>query len=650
MPIFDQAMMGMQFKHPEILWALFLLIIPILIHLFQLRRFTKTPFTNVAMLQKVVSESRKSNTLKKWLLLFTRLLLLAAIILAFAQPFSSSNTALQEKETVVYLDDSFSMQAKNNGISLLEKAVQDIVKNIDGERTFSLFTNERTFANVKLSDVQNSLLSLPYSYKQLNLEEIGLKANSLFSSNNGTVKNLIVLSDFQERISEGNIQLDTTIRTHFVPMEPKEVGNISIDSVFVQEGLNDQNTLKVFLSGGTTDNPLPISLFNDNELIAKTAAKFNSDGSAEVEFTIPANQRLNGRLSIMDNALGYDNRFYFNINDKKKVKVLAISESDSDYLDRLFRDGEFEFQKYGLAQLDYSVLDEQNVVVLDNLTSIPNSLQNVLRTFKNEGGSLIIVPASTADVASYNSLLSAWSGTQLTQKVVSETRLTQITFDHPLYRNVFEQRVTNFQYPFVKAYYNVQTSLPIALAMDGGNPFLLGDDGFYVFTVPLELENSNFINSPLIVPTFYNMAQSSLQQSRPYQTIGETSVVDVPAEMGNDEILKVSKEGYEFIPLQQNFPNRVRLTFDQNPTEDGIYGIIQNQQLLQNISFNYPRTESQLKYLDLGSLENVNTMDSIPELFEYLKAENDIAAYWKWFVILALLLALIEVLIQKFVT
>ena len=650
MPIFDQAMMGMQFKHPEILWALFLLIIPILIHLFQLRRFTRTPFTNVAMLQKVVSESRKSNTLKKWLLLFTRLLLLAAIILAFAQPFSSSNTALQEKETVVYLDDSFSMQAKNNGISLLEKAVQDVVKNIDGERTFSLFTNERTFANVKLSDVQNSLLSLPYSYKQLNLDEIGLKANNLFSSNNGTVKNLIVLSDFQERISEGNIQLDTTIRTHFVPMEPEEMMNISIDSVFVQEGLNNQNTLKVFLSGGTTDNPLPISLFNDNELIAKTAAKFNSDGSAEVEFTIPANQRLNGRLSIMDNALGYDNRFYFNINDKKKVKVLAISESDSDYLDRLFRDEEFEFQKYGLAQLDYSVLDEQNVVVLDNLTSIPNSLQNVLRTFKNEGGSLIIVPASTADVASYNSLLSAWSGTQLTQKVVSETRLTQITFDHPLYRNVFEQRVTNFQYPFVKAYYNVQTSLPIALAMDGGNPFLLGDDGFYVFTVPLELENSNFINSPLIVPTFYNMAQSSLQQSRPYQTIGETSVVDVPAEMGNDEILKVSKEGYEFIPLQQNFPNRVRLTFDQNPTEDGIYGIVQNQQLLQNISFNYPRTESQLKYLDLGSLEDVNTMDSIPELFEYLKAENDIAAYWKWFVILALLLALIEVLIQKFVT
>src|SRR5690606_25058969 len=113
----------MQFKHPDILWALFLLAIPIAIHLFQLRRFERTPFTNVAMLQKVVSESRKSNSLKKWLLLFTRLALLASLIFAFAQPFSAKGTAPVERETVVYLDDSFSMQARSNGLTLLERAV-----------------------------------------------------------------------------------------------------------------------------------------------------------------------------------------------------------------------------------------------------------------------------------------------------------------------------------------------------------------------------------------------------------------------------------------------------------------------------------------------------------------------------------------------
>nr|WP_293162968.1 BatA domain-containing protein [Allomuricauda sp.] len=640
----------MQFKHPEILWALFLLVIPILIHLFQLRRFTKTPFTNVAMLQKVVSESRKSNTLKKWLLLFTRLLLLAAIIIAFAQPFTSATTALQEKETVVYLDDSFSMQAKNNGISLLEKAVQDLIKNIERDTEFSLFTNEKTFNNVRITDIQNSLLSLPYSYKQLNLNEIGLKANSLFSQNSSSIKNLVVISDFQERVSDGNTDLDSTLVAHFVPMRPREVQNVSIDSVFVDDGLNEQAKLKVFLSGGNENNALPISLYNDDELIAKTAAKFKSNRDAEVEFTIPASEELNGRLSIIDNALGYDNRFFFNINSKEKIKVLAISESDSDYLNRLFRGNEFDLQKFGLNQLDYSNLDNQNVVILDNLATIPSSLQNILRTFKNDGGTLIIVPAIDSNLSSYNTFLSSLSTTQFSEKITSDAQLTTITFDHPLYRNVFEQEVTNFQYPSVKEHFRIQTTLPKALSLEGGDSFLSGDDGLYVFTVPLALNNSNFINSPLIVPTFYNMAQSSLQTPKPYQTLGETTMVDISAQIGNDDILEVSKAGYGFIPLQQTFPNRVRLTFDENPTEDGIFSILQNEQRLQNISFNYPRAESQLKYLDIGALENVNTMDSVPELFEYLEAENNITAYWKWFVILALLLALIEVLIQKFVT
>lgn len=640
----------MQFKHPEIFWALFLLVIPILIHLFQLRRFTKTPFTNVAMLQKVVSESRKSNSLKKWLLLFTRLLLLAAIIIAFAQPFSSSSTALQEKEIVVYLDDSFSMQGKQNGIPVLEKAVQDFIKNVGSDTEFSLFTNDKTYTNIRIGDIQNTLLALPYSYKQLNLNEIGLKANSLFSTSKTSIKDLIVISDFQERLASQNNVLDSTMNAHFVPVRPRQVPNVSIDSVFMDDSVNDQGRLKVLLSGGNEDDPVPISLYDNGELIAKTAAKFTSNGNAEVEFSIPVHQKLDGHLSIMDNALAYDNRFYFNINAREKIKVLAISESESDYLNRLFRGDEFDFNKFSPDRLDYSVLDDKNVIVLDNLNAIPSSLQTVLRSFFNTGGTVIIVPSSNTDLSSYNSLLSSLSSTRFIEKVSSEAQLTTISFDHPLYQNVFEQQVTNFQYPTTSVYFNVRTNLATALAMDGGNPFLIGDNRFYVFTAPLELANSNFVNSPLIVPTFYNMAQSSLRLPKLFNTLGSASTVDVVVELDNDDILKVTKEGYEFIPLQQSFPARVQLTFDQNPTEDGVFSIVRDNEILQNISFNYPRTESQLKYLDLGTLQNINTLDSIPELFEQLKAENNIYAYWKWFVILALLLALIEVLIQKFVT
>ncbi|MEZ4811056.1 MAG: BatA domain-containing protein [Allomuricauda sp.] len=640
----------MQFKHPEILWSLFLLLIPILIHLFQLRRFKKTPFTNVAMLQKVVAESRKSNTLKKWLLLITRLLLLASLIIAFAQPFSASTTALKTKETVVYLDDSFSMQAKNNGLTLLTKAVQDLIKNVDGETNFSLFTNENTYRDVTIKDVQNTLLSLPFSYRQLTLEEIQLKANSLFSKSKVTTKNLIILSDFQQSMEPINNVQDSSENLFLVPIRSGENRNIAIDSVHLQDDLAEQATLLVMLSGGRDKENLPISLYNGETLIAKTSANFQSSGKASVAFSIPAHQEINGQVRINDTGLAYDNQFFFNINTKEKIKVLAISDTDTDYLERLYPEDEFVFVKYPINQLDYSALDSQNVVLLDNLKTIPTGLQKVLRTFKENGGTVIVIPAAQSNLGSYNPFLSNFEATRLVENVVSDERITSISFQHPLYRGVFEKEVSNFQYPHTEQHFRIQSRAPRILSLESNDPFLIGMDGFYLFTASLETENSNFKNSPLIVPTFYNMATSSLKNSDLYHTLGQVTVVDIPIALGNDQILKVSKQGYGFIPLQQTFHNKVRLTFDENPTMDGIFTVEREGLGLRNISFNYPRTESKLSYMDLERLESANTQDSVASLFEYLEAEGNIAAYWKWFVILALLLALTEVIIQKFVT
>ena len=98
----------MQFKHPELLWALLLLLIPIIIHLFQLRRFQKVAFTNVKFLKNVKLQTRKSSQIKKWLTLLTRMLLLACLVFAFAQPFiTNSDTFNAKNETVIYLDNSF---------------------------------------------------------------------------------------------------------------------------------------------------------------------------------------------------------------------------------------------------------------------------------------------------------------------------------------------------------------------------------------------------------------------------------------------------------------------------------------------------------------------------------------------------------------
>ena len=49
----------MQFLFPSFLWALGLLAIPIIIHLFYFRRYKEVYFTNVRLLKELVEETKQ---------------------------------------------------------------------------------------------------------------------------------------------------------------------------------------------------------------------------------------------------------------------------------------------------------------------------------------------------------------------------------------------------------------------------------------------------------------------------------------------------------------------------------------------------------------------------------------------------------------
>ena len=184
----------MQFKHPELLYGLFLLLIPIIIHLFQLRKFQKVAFTNVAFLKEATLQTRKSSQIKKWLILITRLLLLAALVFAFAQPFTSkSNSFKTKKETVIYLDNSFSMQAKGNQGELLKRAVQDIMTNVPEDENISIITNDEVFKNTSLKAIKNDLLELNYSSNSLSSEAALLKSVAYLNKKSNTLKNVVLI-------------------------------------------------------------------------------------------------------------------------------------------------------------------------------------------------------------------------------------------------------------------------------------------------------------------------------------------------------------------------------------------------------------------------------------------------------------------------
>ena len=463
----------MQFKYPELLYALFLLLIPILIHLFQLRRFQKVDFTNVAFLKKVTIQTRKSSQLKKWLTLLMRLLALACIIFAFAQPFKASKTALNtEKETVLYLDNSFSMQAKGAQGALLQRAIQDIYENSNGIDKISWFTNDKSRKNASLEDFKNELLQTTYSHDQLSVSEVLLKANQLFTKQPQTDKRLIFVSDFQQK--ESFSETNENFNINAVYLKPLNSNNISIDTAYVtsKNAGKTQLAVKVSKTGEVSQN-IPISLYNNSTLIAKTALDWTNGDEAMVTFDIENGNSFKGKLEINDQNLNFDNSLYFSINIPKKLKVLSINESSANYLQRMFDQPEFEYTQQAFSSLNYNDIPEQNFIVLNELREIPASLETALLSFSKNGGNIFIIPSESIDIASYNRFSASLGLGKISEKRTQEKKITQIVFDHPLYRDVFEKRVVNFQYPKVNSYYDILTNATSVLKYEEGKPFIL---------------------------------------------------------------------------------------------------------------------------------------------------------------------------------
>ena len=639
----------MQFKHPELLYALFLLLIPIIVHLFQLRKFQKVDFTNVAFLKEATLQTRKSSQIKKWLILLTRLLLLAALVIAFAQPFTSkSNSFKTEKETIIYLDNSFSMQAKGNQGELLKRAVQDIIANVPENQNISIITNDDVFKNTTLKAIKNDLLKLNYSSNGLSPEAVLLKSKTLFNNKSNTLKNIILISDFQEDKSSFKVESDPLINLNLVNLNPLNSNNISIDSIYISETNPSSIELKVTLkNSGIPIENLPVSLYNDDNLIAKTSVAIEQ--GAETIFSLPVDQIINGKITIDDSNLQFDNTLYFNINKASKINILAINGQDDSFLKRIYPKTEFNYNASPVNQLNYNLIDVQHLIILNELNSIPIALFSALKQFTSQGGSIIVMPSKAINMASYNQLLANYNG-GFNDVMTSEKRITTINYSHPLYNNgVFEKQVKNFQYPKVNSFYNIASAgLSPVLQFEDEKIFLGQKKNAYIFTAALNQDNSNFKNSPLIVPTFYNIAKQSFKIPVLYYTIGKENTFDVETKMQQDAVLSLENGTINRIPKQQYFNNKVVVKTLEEPSFSGTYLIKNKNETIKNVSYNYNRNESKLTYRNLSSIENVTVSDSITKVFDTIKSDTKVNALWKWFAIFALALLIIEMLILKF--
>ncbi|HBH25563.1 MAG TPA: hypothetical protein DDY13_19365, partial [Cytophagales bacterium] len=525
-----------QFKNPELLWALVLLAIPIIIHLFHLRRFKKTPFTNVALLKTIKLTTRKSSRLKKWLILFARLGMLTMIILAFAQPFlPNSKNFNKSSELVIYLDNSFSMQAKGSNGSLLNVAKQQLINYLPEKERFTLFTNEQSFTNVTKETIIKHLIDLDFSHTQLPFEAAYLKGLEYFNANEKSIKNLLFISDFQQYALQNFKPEDSSVSLGCILLRPQKNSNISIDSVYFGSGEGSKE-LNVTLSNfGQPIENVAVSLFENDQLITKAATAL--DNESTVQFTLDKETTFSGKVEISDDGLNYDNRLYFNVEQPERINVLSINGTDDLFLRKIFTDDEFKYSGYDVNSLEYNKLFEQNILILNHLDLLPQVLVETISDFYLQGGTVLIMPDNEADVSSYNALLSVLNQPLFTERLEEIKKVTTIVFDHPLLSDAFYSRVSNFQYPEVKSYFKSINSKGSIYSLEDGNALLSGGKRVFLFNADITEENSNFLQSPLIVPALYNMARQSLRPKDLYYTIGQKNTIVLRENMSSEDIV-----------------------------------------------------------------------------------------------------------------
>lgn len=642
----------MQFKHPEILYFLFLLVIPILVHLFQLRRFKKEYFTNVQFLKELSIQTRKSSTIKKWLLLFTRLLLLACLILAFAQPFfTAKESSKATNEMYIILDNSYSMQAKGKQGELLKRAVQELLEHTPETQNFSLITNSETFWNTDIKSIQKELQDLQYSATPFRLDNLIAKVNARKSAFN---KDIVVITDAVGVQSNESKSFKKEDNVYFIIPEAEQKNNASIDSVYIQQNLDSFYEIAIKLTANGAISSLPIALYNQNKLTAKTVVNFDADAKSQlVKFTIPK-EDFHGYASITDKGLEYDNTYYFSISKPSKTNVISIGETDkSNFLARIYTADEFDYTNFPLANLDYNLLEKQDAIVLNELKDIPQALQTTLKSFVNKGGNLVFIPAQESNITTTNTFLANFGPVQLKGLISNDKKVTKINFNHPLFSNVFEKKVANFQYPSTKSAFSIGSNSPSILTYEDQSAFLTAIrnplSSVYVFAAPINKTNSNFQNSPLIVPTFYNMVQSSQKSGVTAIIIGENQPFVVETSLSKDEILTVKNNVESFIPVQQLLNTKVKMTFAEQPLQAGNFGIFNGTNSVENISFNYSRTESNLSLANPDIAVGFQNSENIESVYNTIQTNRTDTQIWKWFVWLTLLFLVLELLIQKFV-
>ena len=394
----------MQFSNPIFLFALLAVLIPVIIHLFNFRKYKRVHFSNVQLLQDIVQKTKRESRLMHFIVLCLRILAIAALAIAFAQPFVPNARHAQKRGTtaLIFVDNSFSMTANTKSSNLLQDAVE-AAKNIVNAYAY---TDDFILVTQDFSPKESRLLSKDEILSLLDEVEmsphsrgwndiIAYSRHIAQQSKKGEVF-YYYIADFQkDEYNFDNFKSDAAHPSFLVAMESSKAGNISIDScrfaapVFK---LGQQVTLYVSVHNYSEQDieKLPMHLYINKEQKAIVAMDLKANSAAEyrLNYTITEAGIQTGKLQLDDAQVTFDDQLFFVYEVAPSTKIITINDgTPNKYLTALYgKDSLFTCTEMNASGVNYSQFDGCQLVVLNEVKNISSGMAGELKKYVENGG------------------------------------------------------------------------------------------------------------------------------------------------------------------------------------------------------------------------------------------------------------------------
>jgi hypothetical protein len=660
------------FLYPLFLVAGLSLAIPVLIHLFNLRKYKTVLFPHTRFLKNIQLNSQKQSEVRYKLLLAARLLFLACLILAFAQPyFNRTDTSKTEnKLQVIYLDNSYSMSAKKGSRSMLDiakDAARRQVQHAAPGSKFVLLTNDKpaSYRAEPADKVYAQINSTEISAATKNSNQVLTNAQSILLNEATGGADLYYYSDFQQSAFPGQPDKDLVKNITFygLPVQPGEVEDISIDTAMLttpvlQTGKSNYLIVHTRSAGKTPKEPLVLSLSVNGQV--KSAASIDYSGKKEsfdtLNFQVNSANWQEIALTLNDASMRFDDTFRITARSSPNLSILVLNEGQlNPYIQAAFR----AYNGFRLNQADMATAagtfadwKDYNLVILNGITRIDESMGKQLNEALLRGQSICIFPGRTANLQQLNDGLKLLGDIQIAAIDTAVQTASSIQQGSALVKDLFEKIPDNVQLPVANWHYSISAGLSAnqqsVLSFRNGDPLLAryspSKGQLYISSTSADLQSGNFPGSYFFTPFLYQMAMQSSSNSVFAITAGSQQPVYLSLSgISERNTVHIFGDHIDVIPPQRPNGAGLDVFVDQAVQSPGFYALsAATGGDTTKVAVNQEKNESVLEYRDIAALQKEWKGDhikwmSITESGTITDKGNGSLPLWKICILLALL-------------